>query len=119
MTTEQTPQPISTYTELRRSPLFGLPITMMHYVINAETVSEQALLFAVTAKSVALTQVRSMAVTQSRFQKLFRLYTVHVATADPAVSEFVVRNIHNGEQFAAALQKATDVALSLRQTVTE
>lgn len=109
----------TTISEKRRSRLFGLPLTLTHYVIDGETLSEQTGLFSVTAKAVSLSHVRNMVVVQSAFQKLLGLSTVHVATADPAFPEFVVHSIRGGEAFAAELQKAIDAASCLRQSATE
>lgn len=103
----------------RRSHLFGLPLTLTHYVIDGESLSEQTGLFSVTAKAVSLSQIRNMVVVQSAWQKLCGLSTVHVATADPAIPEFIVHSIRDGEVFAAELQKAIDAASSLRQSATE
>ncbi len=103
----------------RCSRLFGLPLTLTHYVIDDESLSEQTGLFSVTAKAVSLLHVRNMVVVRSAWQKLWGLSTVHVATADAAIPEFVVHNIRGGEAFAAKLQKASDAASSLRQSATE
>ena len=103
----------------RCSRLFGLPLSLTHYVIDGESLSEQTGLFSVTAKAVSLSHVRNMVVVRSTWQKLFGLSTVHVATADPALPEFIVHNIRGGKVFAAKLQQATEAALSLRQIVTE
>lgn len=103
----------------RHTRLFGLPLTLTHYVIDGETLSEQTGLFSVTAKAVSLSLVRNMVVVQSAWQKLFGLSTIHVATADPAVPEFIVHSIRGGKAFSAELQKAIDAASCLRQSVTE
>ncbi len=105
--------------EKRRSRLFGLPLTLTHYVIDGESLSEQTGLFSVTAKAVSLSHIRNMVVVRSAWQKLCGLSTVHVATADPAIPEFVVHSIRGGEAFAAELQKAIDAASCLRQSATE
>ncbi len=103
----------------RCSRLFGLPLTLTHYVIDGESLSEQTGLFSVTAKAVSLSQIRNMVVVQSAWQKLCGLSTVRIATADPAIPEFVVHSIRGGKVFAAKLQQATEAASSLRQIVTE
>ena len=103
----------------RHSCLFGLPLALTHYVVDNETLSERAGLFSVTAKAVSLSQVCNMVVTQSTWQKWWGLSTVRVATTDPAIPEFVVCNIRDGEAFAAALQKTIDATQGLRQTATE
>ncbi len=109
----------TTFSEKRRSRLFGLPLSLTHYVIDGESLSEQTGLFSVTAKAVSLSNVRNMVVVQTACQKLFGLSTIHVATADPAIPEFIVRNIRGGEAFSAELQKAIDAASCLRQSATE
>ncbi len=105
--------------EKRRSRLFGLPLTLTHYVIDDEYLAECTGLFSVTVKAVSLSHVRNMVVVRSPWQKLFGLSTVRVATADPTFPEFVVHSIRGAEAFAAALQKAIDAASCLRQSATE
>lgn len=119
MTAKQTTETPAIYTAKRLSRLFGLPLTLTHYVIDGEWLAECTGLFSANVKMVSLSQVRNMVVVQSAWQKLFGLSTVRVATADAAVPEFVVHNIHGGEAFAAKLQQALDKALSLRPMATE
>lgn len=109
----------TTFSEKRRSRLFGLPLSLTHYVIDGESLSEQTGLFSVTAKAVSLSNVRNMVVVQTAWQKLCGVSTIHVATADPAVPEFIVHNIRGGEAFSAELQKTIDAASCLRQSATE
>ncbi len=103
----------------RHSRLFGLPLSLTHYVIDGESLSEQTGLFSVTAKAVSLSQIRNMVIVRSAFEKLCGLSTIHVATSDPAIPEFIVHSIRDGDAFAAVLQKAIDAASCLRQSATE
>lgn len=119
MITEQTSATLPVCMYKRRSRLFGLPLSLTHYVIDGETLSEQTGLFSVTTKAVSLSLVRNMVVVRSAVQKWFGLSTVHVATADPAIPEFVVHCIRDGEAFAARLQQALDNPSCLRQSATE
>ncbi len=119
MTAEQISETVSVCTEKRRCRLFGLPMTLTHYVIDGEWLAECSGLFSVTAKAVSLSHIRNMVVVQSPLEKLWGLSTIHVATADPALPEFVVHSIRGAEVFAAKLQKAIDTASCLRQSVTE
>ncbi len=119
MTAERPKETVSAYTAKRQSRLFGLPLTLTHYVIDGEWLSECTGLFSVTVKAVSLSHIRNMVVVQSPWQKLFGLSTVRVATADPAFPEFVVHSIRGGNAFAAKLQQAWDKTLSLRPIAAE
>ncbi len=119
MTTEQAAETQPIYTAKRQSCLFGLPLTLTHYVIDNEWLAECTGLFSVNVKTVSLSQIRNMVVVQSAWQKLFGLSTIRVATADPAVPEFVVLNIRDGAIFESTLQQALDRTSCLRQSVTE
>ena len=86
----------------------ALPFTLTHYRLDEDTLSEQTGLFSVTTKSVACTQIRSTAVTQSRLQTLLELCTVRVATADPNVPEFILRNVRKDAKIITQLQNLAD-----------
>ena len=119
MTTEQMVEAQPIYTAKRHSCLFGLPLTLTHYVIDGESLSERTGLFAVTAKAVSVSRVRNMMVVQSPLEKLFGLFTVRVATADPAIPEFLVRGIRDGVAFAQALKQTLEPDPCLRQSAAE
>ena len=119
MATETLSETQPTYAAKRYSRLFGLPLTLGHYVVDGDHLAECTGLFSVTVKAVSLSLVRNMVVVQSPWQKLCRLFSVHIATADPAFPEFVVHNIRDGEAFAAVLGQAMDHTSCLRQSVTE
>lgn len=119
MTAEQATAPKLLCTEKRRCLLAGLPLTLTHYVIDEESLSERTGVFSVTTKTVCLSHIKNMVVVRSALQKLFGLSTIRVATTDPSIPEFVVRHIRSGAAFASTLQQAWEKASSLRQTVAD
>ena len=91
--------------EKKRWLLFGAPLTATWYEFNSKQLTLHTGLFAVTTQSIFLSEIRNMVLEQNILQKWFGLSSVHIATANPAVPEFVVKNIRNGAAFAAELRR--------------
>ncbi len=91
--------------EKKRWLLFGAPLTATWYEFDDKKLARHTGFFAVSTQSVLLSEIRNMVIEQSAVQKWFGLSSVRVATANPAVPEFVVMNIRNGAAFAARLQR--------------
>lgn len=114
MTAEHAITPDTLCTEKRRCLLAGLPLTLTHYAIGVDSLSERTGLFSVTTKAVSLSHIKNVVVMRSAIQKLFGLSTIHVATTDPNVPEFVVRHIRNGARFVTMLQNARENVRGVR-----
>jgi uncharacterized membrane protein YdbT with pleckstrin-like domain len=119
MTAEHATTPRPLCTEKRRLLFAGLPLTLTHYEIDGEFLSERTGLFSVTTKTVCLSHIKNMVVMRSAIQKLFGLSTIRVATTDPNLPEFVVRHIRNGDSFAAILQNARENVSLLQPLATD
>ncbi len=109
----------SVYVEKRRLLFAALPLTLTQYELTESTLSEKTGLFSVTAKEVAVEHLRGMEIRQSRLQTLLELCTIHVATSDPNLSEFVLHNVRIHTAFSAKLAQLVEKNSSLRTLVTE
>ncbi len=97
--------------ERQRWVLAGLPFTRTYYCLNEEHLERSHGILSPIKTTISLSQVRSIAVTQTRLQKMFGLSTIQVATDDPVVSELVIRNIRNGSLFEERLNHCVEQAV--------
>lgn len=103
---------MTTLSEQQCWPLIGIPLIGRRYVLTEDTLEYQKGIVSPVTTSIRLSQVRGVATTQSRLQKLWGLRTVHVATDDPVVSELVIRNIRNGHLFEERLLRCVEESQS-------
>lgn len=94
-----------TLSERRRRWPAGLPFSRTQYVLDEEAIRQVTGLLSPVTQSIPLSQVRRVALRQSRWQKRWGLSTIQVATDDPLVSELVIRNIRNGALFEERLRR--------------
>ena len=95
--------PDTTLTERRR--FLGLPLTRTQYVLTEERLQQLVGLLSPTVRSIAVSQIRSMAVQRSFLQKRLGLTTIRIAPNDPLISEMVIANIRNGALFEERLRR--------------
>ncbi len=100
--------PDTTLSERQRWLLAGLPLTRTQYVLSADTLERLHGILSPVKTTIGLSQIRSIAVQQTRLQKLCRLSTIHVATDNPVVPELVIRNIRNGALFEERLHRCVE-----------
>ena len=102
--------PDTVLSERQRWMLAALPFTRTYYCLSEEQLERSHGILSPVKTTVLLSQVRSIAVTQTRLQKKFGLSTIQVATDDPTVSELVIRNIRNGALFEERLRRCVEQA---------
>lgn len=102
--------PDTVLSERQRWALAGLPFTRTYYRLSEEKLERSHGILSPIKTTILLSHIRSIAVTQTPFQKKFRLSTIQVATDDPVVSELVIRNIRNGAQFEERLRHCVEQA---------
>lgn len=89
----------------RRQLFCGLPLTRTRYELTDSTLKQLTGILSPVVKSVNTSQIRSVAVERSFFQKRLGLTTIRVATDDPIISELVILNIRNGALFEERLRR--------------
>ncbi len=97
--------PDTTLTERQRWLLAGIPLTRTQYELSGTALKKSTGILSPITRSVAVTQIRSLAIQRSFIQKRFGLCTIRVATCDPQISELVIKNIRNGAAFEEKLRR--------------
>lgn len=94
--------------ERQRWLLAGLPLSRTHYELDGEALQRVTGILSPVRQSVPLSQIRNIAMQQTRWQKRWELATIQVATGNPLMPELVIRNIRNGALFEERLRRCVE-----------
>ncbi len=105
------------YTEKKRWPLFGLPLTFTQYVISEELITERRGAVKRVEDDCYTYKIMDVRLENSLLERLFGLGTIHCFGGDLTHPELVIRHVRHSRDIKNFILKSSEEQRQARKII--
>ncbi|MBP5155990.1 MAG: PH domain-containing protein [Clostridia bacterium] len=99
----------------RKRPVFGLPLSFTRYRLTEEKLIVDVGFFSRKEEEVRLYRVLDISLSRPLSQRIFRVGTIHVCTADKTTPEFEIKKVKHAKQIKNMLSDMIEKQRDLKR----
>ncbi|MBR0232397.1 MAG: PH domain-containing protein [Clostridia bacterium] len=99
----------------RKRPVFGLPLSFTRYRLTEEKLIVDVGFFSRKEEEVRLYRVLDISLSRPLSQRIFRVGTIHVCTADKTTPEFEIKKVKHAKQLKNMLSDMIEKQRDLKR----